>query len=60
MVATVLLGSVAASLLWPKESETHIEVQLPEGFNSPFDDDQGRFGADESAADEDPRTVKHS
>ncbi len=60
VVATVLLGSVAASLLWPKESETHIEVQLPEGFNSPFDDDQGRLGADESAADEDLHTVKHS
>ncbi|MGB8509770.1 MAG: TerC family protein [Pyrinomonadaceae bacterium] len=46
-VALVLLGSVAISLLWPQETETNIEVQLPEDFNSPFDDDQGRLGADE-------------
>jgi tellurite resistance protein TerC len=50
VVATVLLGSVAASLIWPKEAETNIEVQLPPGFNSPFDDDQGRLGADEPQA----------
>lgn len=47
VVAMVLLGSVAASLIWPKEAETGIEVQLPPGFDSPFDDDQGRLGADE-------------
>jgi len=47
VVALVLLSSVAASLLWPKESETHVEVELPPGFGSPFDDDEGRLGAEE-------------
>ena len=52
VVAVVLLASVAASIIWPRRTETGIEVQLPEGFNSPFDDDQGRLGADEPAATE--------
>ncbi|HYE14657.1 MAG TPA: TerC family protein [Pyrinomonadaceae bacterium] len=52
VVGAVLLSSVAASLIWPKEAETHIEVELPEGFNSPFDDDQGRLGGDESGLPE--------
>lgn len=39
-VATVLLSSVAASLIWQKEAETDIEVDLPEDFDSPFDDDE--------------------
>jgi tellurite resistance protein TerC len=52
-VITVLVGAVIASLVWPKETETHIEVELPEGFGSPFDDDQGRLGGDERL-DEDP------
>ena len=47
VVAVVLTGSVVASLIWPKEAETHVEVQLPPGFGSPFDDDQGRLGGDE-------------
>ncbi|HEY9401618.1 MAG TPA: hypothetical protein VIQ24_02910, partial [Pyrinomonadaceae bacterium] len=47
VVALVLTGSVIASLIWPQEAETNVEVQLPPGFNSPFDDDQGRLGADE-------------
>ncbi|MBA3320869.1 MAG: TerC family protein [Pyrinomonadaceae bacterium] len=46
-VVVVLGGSIAASLIWPKEAETHIEVELPPGFNSPFDDDGGRLGAEE-------------
>ena len=50
VVALVLGGSVVASLIWPKEAETNIEVQLPPGFNSPFDDDQGQLGADEPQA----------
>jgi len=50
VVALVLGGSVVASLIWPKKAETNIEVQLPPGFNSPFDDDQGRLGADEPQA----------
>ena len=47
VVALVLIGSVVASLIWPQQAETHVEVQLPPDFNSPFDDDQGRLGADE-------------
>ena len=47
IVVLVLGASVLASVVWPKEAETHIEVQLPPGFGSPFDDDQGRLGADE-------------
>jgi tellurite resistance protein TerC len=47
VVAVVLCGSVFASLLWPKRAETHLEVELPPGFDSPFDDDQGRLGGDE-------------
>ena len=47
VVAVVLLSSVAASLLWPVPAADQVEVELPEGFNSPFDDDQGRLGAEE-------------
>ena len=47
VVGAVLLGSVAASLLWPQKAETHVEVELPPDFGSPFDDDQGRLGGDE-------------
>ncbi|MDT5157705.1 MAG: tellurite resistance protein TerC [Acidobacteriota bacterium] len=47
VVALLLLGSVAASLLWPVPPEQQVEVELPEGFGSPFDDDKGRLGGDE-------------
>ncbi|HEX8475634.1 MAG TPA: TerC family protein [Pyrinomonadaceae bacterium] len=47
VVAFVLISSVVASLIWPKEAETHIEVELPPGFDSPFDDDEGKLGGDE-------------
>ena len=57
VVAFVLLASVAASLIWPRRAATGIEVELPEGFNSPYDDDQGRLGAEEpTAATEEPPT----
>lgn len=39
-VAVVLLGSVAASLIWPKDCEMDIDVDLPEGFDPPFEDDE--------------------
>jgi tellurite resistance protein TerC len=39
IVAVVLLSSVAASLLWAKEAELECEVDLPEGFNPPFEDE---------------------
>src|SRR5688572_23760340 len=38
-VAVVLLSSVAASLIWPKDAEMDIEVDLPEGFDPPFEDE---------------------
>ncbi|HVF55628.1 MAG TPA: TerC family protein [Pyrinomonadaceae bacterium] len=46
-VGLVLVGSVVVSLIWPKEAETNIEVELPPGFDSPFDDDQGRLGGED-------------
>ena len=46
-VALVLLGSVAASLYWPRRAERQVEVELPAGFDSPFDDDRGALGGDE-------------
>ncbi|MEP6717672.1 MAG: TerC family protein [bacterium] len=39
-VAVVLLSSVVASLVWAKHADTNIEVDLPEDFDSPFDDDE--------------------
>lgn len=39
VVATVLLASVAASILWPKDAEMDIDVDLPEDFDSPFEDE---------------------
>ena len=47
VVFVVLLASVALSLLRPVRPEEQVEVELPEGFGSPFDDDQGRLGADD-------------
>jgi tellurite resistance protein TerC len=38
-VAVILSSSVVASLVWPKEAEMDIEVDLPEDFDSPFEDD---------------------
>ncbi|MBV9209150.1 MAG: TerC family protein [Acidobacteria bacterium] len=37
-VATILAGSVVASLIWPEESERDIDVEMPEGFDRPFED----------------------
>ncbi len=37
-VAVVLLSSVIASLIWPKDCEMDIDVDLPEGFGAPFED----------------------
>ncbi len=51
-VAVVLLSSVAASMLWPVKPAQQVEVELPEGFGSPFDDDQGRLGASEQGLPE--------
>lgn len=37
-VATVLAGSVVASLIWPKHAERDIDVDLPPEFGRPFED----------------------
>jgi tellurite resistance protein TerC len=39
-VAVVLLSSVIASLVWAKHADTNIDVDLPEDFDSPFEDDE--------------------
>jgi tellurite resistance protein TerC len=39
IVATVLLAAVAASILWPREAEMDIDVDLPEDFDSPYEDE---------------------
>jgi len=39
-VAVVLLGSVAASLVWTKDAERNLEVDLPEYFDPTPDDAQ--------------------
>jgi tellurite resistance protein TerC len=39
-VGIVLLSSVAASLIWAKDADLDIEVDLPEDFDSPFEDDE--------------------
>ena len=38
-VGVVLVSSVIASILWPKDCEMDIEVDLPEDFDAPFEDD---------------------
>ena len=38
VVGVTLLGAVAASLIWPKEAECGIEVDLPEDFDAPFEE----------------------
>jgi tellurite resistance protein TerC len=43
-VAVVLLSSVAASLIWAKGADLDIEVDLPEDFDSPFEDDEAVQG----------------
>jgi len=39
-VAVVLLSSVIASLVWAKHADTNIEIDLPEDFDSPFEDEE--------------------
>jgi tellurite resistance protein TerC len=47
-VATVLTGSVVASLIWPKHAERDIDVELPEGFGRPFEDVENKPSQDVS------------
>jgi tellurite resistance protein TerC len=39
VVGTILFAAVAASILWPKDSEMHIKIDLPEDFDPPFEDE---------------------
>lgn len=39
VVAAVLGAAVVASIIWPKEAELDIEVDLAEDFDGPFEDD---------------------
>jgi tellurite resistance protein TerC len=39
VVATVLLASVIASIIWPKDAETKIKVEMPQDYDSLFEDD---------------------
>jgi tellurite resistance protein TerC len=43
VVGVVLLSSVVASLLRPKDCQMDIDVDLPEGFDSPFEDSEPRL-----------------
>jgi tellurite resistance protein TerC len=40
VVAVVLASSVVASLIWPQKADFDIEIDLPAGFNPPFDDSE--------------------
>ncbi len=51
VVATVLLGSVAASILWPKDAEMNIDVEMPEDFESTYDNNESTNDSNESKAD---------
>ncbi|MGA9994504.1 MAG: TerC family protein [Pyrinomonadaceae bacterium] len=37
LVAVILLGSVALSLIWPKKAERDIDVEMEPDFNPPFE-----------------------
>jgi tellurite resistance protein TerC len=52
-VAVILVGSVVASLIWPEQSERDIDVDLPEGFDPPFENVE-----DETAERVDSETVE--
>jgi tellurite resistance protein TerC len=47
VVGAVLLGSVAASLIWPRQAERDIDVSLPEGFDAPFENLESGPGHEE-------------
>jgi tellurite resistance protein TerC len=40
IVALVLVGSIVASLIWPKKDAKEIDVDLPPDFNPPFEDEK--------------------
>jgi hypothetical protein len=59
-VAIVLLSSVLASLIWPKDAELNIEVDLPENFDAPFEDTEDALREADSVrpGDEPKGTIK--
>jgi len=59
-VAIVLLSSVLASLIWPKDAELNIEVDLPENFDAPFEDTEDALREADSVrpGDEPKETIK--
>ncbi|HEY0005267.1 MAG TPA: TerC family protein [Pyrinomonadaceae bacterium] len=50
IVALVLIGSVAASLLWPRRAERDIDVDMPPGFEPPFENVENDPQMEESEA----------
>lgn len=53
-VAVVLLGSVAASLIFAKETDTTVHVDLPPDFDLPLSEPE----LDETVADQDRETIE--
>jgi tellurite resistance protein TerC len=58
-VAVVLLSSVVASLIWPKDAEMDIDVDLPEGFDAPFENEEFNT-PEEQEAEKQAETAKSS
>jgi tellurite resistance protein TerC len=47
-VATILAGSVIASIIWPQHAERDIDVDLPPDFDPPFENVEDEPAAEES------------
>ena len=56
-VAIVLLSSVVASLVWAKHADTNIDVDLPEDFDSPFEDDEIEEKAEEAKVEKESEQI---
>ena len=56
-VATVLISSVVASLLWPKEAEMDIDLDLPEDFHLTAADEEALTREAEASAQLTPENV---
>jgi tellurite resistance protein TerC len=55
VVGVVLLGSVAASLLWPREAERDIDLNLAEDFGPPFENIEPGPGHEKLKSFDQPR-----
>jgi len=60
VVATVLFASVIASIIWPKDAELVIDLELPADFDSPFeaDDADDQDEAEPEPEDEDEEDAR--